>query len=762
MKKLLSLSLLGGGLFLSQFLGAQSSRDAFWAPVNEASIRLTGVRQIIPQKYLTVALNGAAMKEKLFSAPNEKSVRINESTCIVSLPLPNGQMQSFRVVETPVMAPELAAAYPHMKTFTVKGIDDPYANGKLDWVETGFHGMIRTVNGNFFIDPYGVGNTTDYITYYTADFTKNPAHLSVEEGVITTPAEDQDEHTPKTGFKTSEAASPATCVGPTRRDYRLVVSCTGEYAIAATGFPNPTVAQALSCIMTSVARVTGVYESETCIRLTLIPTETLVIFTNPATDPFTANNNGGNLLGQNQTVVTNTIGTANYDIGHIFSTGGGGIANLGCVCSNTNKARGVTGSANPVGDPYDIDYVAHEMGHQFSGNHPFNATTGGCSGNRNSSTSAEPGSGVTIMAYAGLCGTNDLANNSVAYFHAISYDEVVNFTNLSINCHTSFNTNNQAPVVTGSGDYIVPVSTAFVLTGSAVDPDGDAVTYSWEETDIGTSGANWNSGNKPYFRSYAPVASPSRSFPNHTVVLSGNYTGTRGEYAPPTAQVLQFRLTARDNKMNGGGVCYAINSVTVAASGPLKVTYPNAMAIVWPEATQQTVTWDVNGTNNAPVSCANVKILISTDGGTTFSVLVASTPNDGSQIVSVPLVPATINTCRIKIESVGNVFYDIDDFNFTIAKATAINSVSQNNPIGLAVWPNPFSDQINFSVGNLNNAVPTTVTVMDVLGKVVLKNTYSNKQELKELIDLSSVNKGLYFIKVSNDSNQSVYRIVKD
>ena len=158
---------------------------------------------------------------------------------------------------------------------------------------------------------------------------------------------------------------------------------------------------------------------EASIRMQLVPTESLIVFTNPATDPFTGNSNANILIGESQSVISSSIGSANFDIGHTFSTGGGGLAALGCVCYNPAKASGITGSGNPVGDPFDIDYVAHEIGHQFGGDHTFNANTGSCNGNVNSSTAVEPGSGITIMAYAGICGSTDnLAPNSIAYFHA--------------------------------------------------------------------------------------------------------------------------------------------------------------------------------------------------------------------------------------------------------------------------------------------------------------------------------------------------------
>ncbi|MDX2174213.1 MAG: M12 family metallo-peptidase [Bacteroidota bacterium] len=764
MKKLFTLFL---GLFFALNFNAQGN-DKFWSLSKDTDVQPLGKRQIIPQKYVVFTLNGTLLKDVLFSAPNEKSVKINESNCIITLPLPNGTFQRFKVVEASIMEQGLANQFPNIKTFSVKGIDDPYANGKLDWNEFGFHGMIRTVNeGDFFIDPYCTENTRDYITYYTKDFVKEPSQVLPEAGVIKS-TDSKNSDTPKKkeeeGAKVS-SMPPATCVGTQLRTYRLAVACTGEYAVAATGSATPTMAQTLSKIITSVNRVDGVYETEVAVRMVLVATETMVVFTNATTDPFTGNNNAGTLINESQTVITNTIGSANYDIGHTFSTGGGGLANLGCVCTNSQKAKGITGSPSPVGDPYDIDYVAHEVGHQFGGNHTFNATTSSCGGgNRNAGTAVEPGSGVTIMAYAGICGsTNDLAPNSIAYFHAISYDEIVNFSQLSSgnNCAATTTTGNNPPVVMGSGNYVIPKSTPFILTGSATDIDGDALTFSWEETELGTAG-NWNSGNKPFFRSYVPVTTPSRLFPIQSVVSSGNYTVTKGEFVPTSAQNLQFRLTARDNKMGGGGVCYAINNVTVSSAGPLVVSYPDVAGIIWSNSSSQTITWGVNGTNLAPVSCDSVRILISYNSGSTYSVLVNSTPNDGSELITAPTVTATIATCRIKVESKGNIFYDISNNNFTIDINVGIKAQSQNNPVGLSVWPNPFNNQFNLSALNLNGESTTQLKIVDVLGKTVLQNVYQKKTELHETIDLSNISQGVYFITIVNNNKQSVYRIVKN
>ena len=762
MKK--STLLLSLSLFLTLSFTSQTSDDKFWSPASEGSIKQTGKRQIIPKKYLTFQLNGNDLKTQLLSAPLESNVKINESTCIVSLPLPNGKIQKFKVVESPIMEKALADQFPNIKTYSVKGIDDAYANGKIDWNEFGFHGMVRSVNGDFFIDPYCLENIKDYITYYTADFEKDPSQKLPEVGVIA--------NTDKTGTTSPKKKeeekinniSPAVCVGAQLRTYRAAVACTGEYAVAATGSATPTLAQTLAKIVTTMNRVDGVYETEVAIRLILVATETNVIFTNAGTDPFSGNNNANTLIGESQTVITNLIGTANFDIGHTFSTGGGGLAGLGVVCSASQKAGGITGSPFPVGDPYDIDYVAHEMGHQFSGNHTFNSAVGSCGGgNRNSSTAVEPGSGVTIMAYAGICGSQDIIGNSIPYFHAISYDEIVNFTNIygGNTCPVTTTTGNNPPVVNGSGDYFIPKSTAFILKGNATDIDGDSLTFSWEETEIGTQG-NWNSGNPNYFRSYAPNTSRSHLFPRQSVVLSGNYTSTKGEYVPPSAQNLQFRLTARDNKMGGGGVCYAFNNVTVDASGPFTVTYPSAAGIIWGSGSQQILMWDVNGTQFAPVSCDTVRILISYDSGNTYSVLNNSTINDGTEVITAPTVTANILTCRIKIEGKGNIFYDISNNNFGIALDVGINQISKNNPVGLAVWPNPFTNQINFAANNLNSESLTEVKIVDVLGKTISQTNYNHKSELNETLDLSKLSSGMYFITISNNSKQSVYRIIKN
>lgn len=749
-------------------LRAQQTEINYWKSSSDDKVKVGAKRQIVPNKYLVISLDYAQLKTQLAKAPNETSSIINESNCIIGIPAPNGEMQLFKVVEAPIMEAPLAAAFPNIKTYSIKGITDVYANGKIDVTEFGFHAMVRTINGDYFIDPYSLQNTEDYITYYTADFVKPEKDRAPEVGIdgVT-----DNEHTQKKSSGTSAQSTalmpPAACVGTDLRTYRLAVACTGEYAVTATGSATPTIAQTLAKIVTTINRVTGVYETEASVRLILVATETMVVFTNASTDPFTGNNNASTLINESQTVITNTIGSSNFDIGHTFSTGAGGLAGLGVVCNTTSKARGITGDSNPVGDPYDIDYVCHEIGHQFSGNHTFNSTASSCSGNRNAGTSVEPGSGITIMGYAGICGSQNIAPNSIAYFHATSYDEIVNFTQTGNGngCAVTSATGNQPPVVNALSSYNIPVNTPFILTGSATDPDNDALTYSWEERDAGSASGNWNSGNKPFFRSYAPVASSSRMFPNLASVLTNSYQNTIGEYLPTNAQTLNFRLTARDNKMGGGGVCYSQCSVTaITGSGPFAITYPSASGIVWGSGKQNTITWDVNNTNFAPVNCPSVNILISYNSGNTFTTLLAGTANDGVELINVPTVTTIVSTCRIKIEAVGNVFFDINQPNFTISNApdAGLREVSGGNALGVVVLPNPFANEFQLKVAALSSGSKTDVIITDVLGKVIMKATYDKVSMLDERIDLSDYNPAVYFITVINNGSKTTTRIIKN
>jgi hypothetical protein len=547
--KVLYKSLLLSSLF---FINQVSAQNSFWSNAPASSMENASQKRLItPNKFRGLVLDTLQLKQFLKTVPLEFTEAARNNPVIMDIPMPDGTVAHFSIVESPIMEKALAAKFPNIKTYSGQGIEDRTATIKIDWTELGFHAMVfSALTPSISIDPYALGNKTGYISYSKLDL---PVKPFVEAGVEKSVEQQVDQMRTQAGF----------CVGASLRTYRIAVAATGEY----TAFFGGTVANGLSAITTTVNRITGVYEKELSVRLVLVANNNLLVYTDAATDPYTTTQVNSTMLNQNQNAIDIAIGPLNYDIGHVVSTiDGGGLAGLGVVCFSGQKARGATGLASPSGDAYDIDYVAHEIGHQFGGNHTFNAGTGSCAGTpRNGPTSVEPGSGVTIMAYAGICGsTNDLAAHSIPYFHAISLGEIGTYTNISTGntCATTTATGNLVPVVNAGADYTIPPGTPFALTGSGTDGNSDVLTYSWEEIDPGSSAANWNSGSTPYFRSFTPTLSGTRYFPQLSDVA--NATITIGEVLPSFAQTLNFRLTARDNRNGGGGVCSDDMVLTIA------------------------------------------------------------------------------------------------------------------------------------------------------------------------------------------------------
>ena len=632
---------------------AADSQDGVWRDFDEESVQPQGVKQIIPLRYRTVELDWVTLDGVLAATPMEGTESMVDSNSILTLPLPDGSFGRFRILESPIMAPELAASFPEIRTYRGQGIDGPDSSLRFDVTPAGFHAMILSPAGRVFIDPYSSSEKDRYISYYTRDVPR-PEGLDFECGF--------DQANPWTGAAERPASTPSASSGATLRTYRTAVAATGEY----TQFHGGTVPAGQAAIVTAMNRVNGIYEREVAIRMVLVANNSDVVFTNSATDGYT-NNNGFAMLGQNQSTLDSVIGSANYDIGHVFSTGGGGVAYLGVACEAGFKAGGVTGLSSPIGDVFYVDYVAHELGHQWGGTHTFNGDSGNCSGgNRTGSTAYEPGSGSTIMAYAGICSPQNIQSNSDDYFHGASFDQITSYSTSGQgdNCDVASATGNSPPAVDAGPSWNIPISTPFTLCGSASDPNGDPLTYGWEEFDKGPAGhPNSPSGNAPIFRSFDPVTSPCRTFPQWSDVL-GN-TQTLGEILPSYSRTMNFRLTARDNRAGGGGVDSDTTTVAVTdAAGPFLVTSPNT-AVGWTGGDTETVTWNVANTHVAPVSCADVDILLSTDGGRSFpTTVVAATANDGSQSITVPDVSTT--TARLMVACSTGIFFDVSNSDFEI------------------------------------------------------------------------------------------------
>jgi hypothetical protein len=628
-----------------------------WQNIKESIIPTRGNRYIIPSEFRTVSLNIYTIQTILRSAPIENLQSPVKSNTILSIPYPDGTNREFYVTESPIMAPELAAQFSELKTYIVEAVDkSKAASGRIDFTPLGFHAMIFTGEGTIFIDPYAMGDDENYISYYAKNFTKLNPPINNQPCVVDNPeAREEIERILKNGN--------SVLSGNQLRTYRLALAADGEY----TAFYGGTVSGAMNGIVTTMNRVDAVYEKDVAIRMILIANDSLIVYTNASTDPYT-NTSGSKMLSQNQKTCDNVIGSANYDIGHVFSTGGGGIAYLGCVCGSF-KAGGVTGGPSPIGDPFDIDYVAHEMGHQFGADHTFNSTSSSCGGgNRAASAAYEPGSATTIMGYAGICSPDDIQPHSDAYFHVKSIDEIIAYTisGSGNSCAVITSNGNIAPVVTvPAGGWTIPISTPFSLTGSATDGNGDNLTYCWEEFDLGPAGSpDSPSGNAPIFRSFTPYATPTRIFPQVSDLL--NNVHTLGEILPTYTRSLAFRLTARDNRMGGGGVGYSGLSFNVTSTaGPFIVTSPNTN-VTLNALSSQTITWNVANTTASPVSCSAVGIILSTDGGNTWPITLASnTPNDGTENVVLPDV--ITSRARVKVAAVGNIFFDISNVNFSIS-----------------------------------------------------------------------------------------------
>jgi hypothetical protein len=612
---------------------AQTSPDGLWTP--EAVPAIAVAQPPAPQTY---RLDRQGLETLLAQAPPEGVV----SAVLLSVPTPDGQFRVFRIEQSPVMTGELAARFPAIATFRGQVVEGEPATIRFSRTPLGFQATVVSTDGVFFVQPTSLRELDLYVS--------KRADGPLTEGFECLVAAFGSPVGDGGGF----AIAALTPSGATLRTYRLAVAATGEYTQYFGGQAN-----AMAAIATTVNGINAIYNIDVASHLVLVANNAAIVFEDPDTDPFPLSD----LNTETQAAIDAAIGNANYDIGHLFHRAGASISgNAGCIgCICTTGTKGSAWSRGPT--PEDGNFVflvAHEMGHQYGANHTWNGT--GCGGEE-SVARYEPGSGTTIMSYSSICGADNIQGNQVGdlYFHAGSRAQITAYTGTGGGnaCGTVTNTGNSIPTVSAGGPFTIPQGTPFVLTATGNDPDGHSLTFTWEQYDIGDKAplTQVDNGNIPLFRSFSPVATPSRTFPQFADLLAGSgslFPGKLGEQLPSTDRTLTFRVTARDNVMSGGAADADETSITVLGA-PFRLTTPTAGGAL--ECNVPTdIAWDVGGGNVSPF----IDVRLSRDGGMSFpTLLAASTGNLGA--ASVTAAPPLSTTARLRLDSNNNIFFALSD-----------------------------------------------------------------------------------------------------
>ncbi|MFT5122959.1 MAG: subtilisin-like proprotein convertase family protein [Kiritimatiellia bacterium] len=639
MPRLMKIGMLG--FLLAHGIASVHAAENWWQPAGAAL-----ARAVAPEAPWIRPAHGAVLK--LDAARMETALRdvVEQGASVrVMLPIGKGAFATFALEAVSIMAPELARKYPDILTVHGEAIDQPGSWARLDWTPQGFHGLIQTPDGLLYIDPWTRGDTAMYACYLRDGFVREAQTSDIQCARIPAPEMRQFQDAP--AYLKKSARGTATTQ---LRTYRLAVTADHEF----TEFHGGEAA-ALAAIVTGLNRINTIYERDLGLRMELVANNDLLIF-NATNDPHTGSFRATSIIGTR-------IGLTAFDIGHYVSgRNSGSLSALRVVCKIAEKGDGKSASSMPNNDPYWVDIVAHEIGHQFGADHTFNSVTSACGGgNRAAATAYEPGSGSTIMAYAGICGADNVQSVSDDYFHASSIDEILSYIAGSGNCASLSSTANHAPVADAGADYIIPARTPFVLTGSGSDVDNDTLQYTWEQFDLGPAqvlGAADN-GQSPLFRSLPPAADPIRTLPDLSTLLSG--FNDPSERLPSTSRTLHFRFTARDNRT--GGVAGDDMTVQVVDTGaPFGIISPNTAVTL---SGSHTVVWNPGGSAAAPINANLIRILLSVDGGATYPfVLSESTANDGSETVALP--PLTTQFARMRIEAINHIFFDVSGANFTL------------------------------------------------------------------------------------------------
>jgi len=695
----------------------QAQSDSFWKKINPKVISSIEKNKEgkVTEDMLVFQLDEVSLKNTL-SQIQDKNF---QASIEISIPNADGTLDKYLVREYSNFAPELQAKYPEIRSYKGVGITDRTATASFSYSPKGLQTMVvRADKDSEFIESYSKTKAVyKLITSKNRSSSLSPIACSTEEVALKTQLQDK--------------ANKIKANDKVFRTYRLALSCNAEY----TNYYGGTIAAALAGMNASMSRINGIVGKDLAVKFEIIASNEFLIYLDPSTDPYSDsttgadNANGATWNLELQNNLTATIGNANYDVGHLLSgTGGGGNAGcIGCICTNPTAinpyGKGSGWSApsnnNPEGPNFDIDVVTHEMGHQLGGNHTFSFKVEG------RGTNIEPGSGTTIMGYAGVVSptTLNIQAHSDDYFSVNSVQQIQsNLTSTS--CSTNTPITNSPPLINAGLDYAIPKGTAFILKGSGSDPNGDTVSYTWEENDNAVTAIGTNSicfptkVDGPLFRSLKPGSSSIRYMPKLNDVLANTLT-TKWESVSNIARTLNFFLTGRDNAVTGTTQNNSDDmNVNVSGTvGPFAVTSQNIDNIGWSQNGGETITWSVNGSESIP-GAANVNIKLSTDGGLTFPITLASnTPNDGSEIITVPNISAT--NCRLLIEPTANIFYAVNSKVFAVGYSVTsdCNTYAFTTPVAIP------DNSLTYTTRTIT--VPSTSsTIVDVNVAIGVQHTF--------------------------------------
>ena len=623
-------------------------------------------------------LNYIELKKRLSRARLETTQIKNSADPVIPLPLPDGTFVNFTIYESPIYDSEFAKAYPDIKTYIGHPVDYSSVSMRCDITPDGFHATVLGNDWDVSISP--TNNDNVYVSKYSKD---NPEN-SIILGCGVDSSFNSDTFTQDSVLDLTQMNNIVQ-YGASLRQVKIAFSTTWEFS---QYYGKGTSAGTAAAIVSALSTVNALYERDLAVRLVLVNTPNFWYSSergySATSDPFT-NGNAYTILDEVNNIMSGD--DPSWDIGHVLGTysstdnaSAAGLARIASLCSS-NKNRGVTmgyTQSSSLTSEFSIT-LAHEIGHQFGSHHTFNSNSGACGQQRNPNTAYESGAGLTIMSYAGSCSPDNYSTRSFR-FHAGSILVIQEYLRTQ-SCYTSSASNNKAPSVSGGYDYNIPKLTPFTLTAQGYDPDiSDTpnLTYVWEQLDAGSvsySNPPWSDINdpagstRPIFRPYDPLSNSDRTFPKLDYILKYSNTpptiisgsSVSAERLPAISRQLNFGVTIKDNRSGGGGS--SIDTVTLnvfPTAGPFQVQSPNAYKL-WKSGSKQTITWSVNNTNVSPINCTNVKISLSIDDGLTYPyVLEGATPNDGSQEVTIP-TGLTSSSVRIKIEAVGNVFFDVSD-----------------------------------------------------------------------------------------------------